>query len=210
MKTLSVTLLIILIATCSYANQKAITDTGEEIIIYNNGTWKYSTASEQNQSEIKFNKRTFKTSKGSSFLLKSTKNNTAYWLNTSKWAFSKVASEVEAAEYEFELKGKDLYGMAITEEIEISIKSLTDIAFTNAKEVAPDIKVLKKEYRIVNGMKVIYMEMEGTLQGMNITYFGYYYSDTSGSTQFVVYTGTNLVKKYKAEIDDFLNGLVTQ
>lgn len=209
MKILYVALLILLATTC-YASQKAITDTGEEIIIYSDGTWKYPTISKQNEGAIKINESTFKTPNGSSFLLKSTTNNTAYWVNTNKWVFSKTKDSTEATEYEFQLKGKDLYGMTITEETEIPVKSLTDIAFSNAQNVVQDIKILKREYRTVNGKKVIYMEMEGTMQGMNVTYLGYYYSDSSGSTQFLTYTGTNLVDKYKSEINDFLNGFVTQ
>ncbi len=209
MKTLYA-ILLILLATTIYASQKAITDTGEEIIIYSDGTWKYPNNSRQNAGPIKFNKNTFRRPKAASFLLKSKTNNSAYWINTHKWSFSKAKDKTEAAEYKFQLKGKDLYGMAITEEIEIPIQSLTDIAFSNAKDAASDIKLLKKEFRTVNGKKVIYMEMGGTLQGMKITYLGYYYSDASGTTQFLTYTGTNLVGKYKSEITGFLNGLVSQ
>lgn len=203
-------LLIVLLATTSYASQKAITDTGEEIVIYNDGTWKSLSNMEQKAGVIQFNKKIFNKPKDSSFLLKSTTNKSAFWINVKKWSFSKTAKDTEAAEYEFQLKGKDLYGMAITEEIEIPIQSLPDVALSNAQEVAPDIKILKKEYRIVNGKKVIYMEMGGTVQGMKITYLGHYYSDAYGTTQFLVYTAPNLVGKYKPEIDRFLNGLVTQ
>ena len=54
------------------------------------------------------------------------------------------------------------------------------------------------------------MEMKGTLQGIKFMYLGYYYSDDSGSTQFLAYTGSSLVGKYKSEINDFLNGFVVQ
>ena len=50
------------------------------------------------------------------------------------------------------------------------------------------------------------MEMEGTLQGTSFTYLGYYYSNETGTTQFITYTGTSLVKKYRSDIEDFLNG----
>jgi len=65
---------------------------------------------------------------------------------------------------------------------------------------------LKKEYRIVNGNKVIYMEMIGTIQSVKFKYLGYYYSNSSGSTQYLANTSTNLVDKYKTDINNFLNG----
>ena len=49
------------------------------------------------------------------------------------------------------------------------------------------------------------MQMDGTIQGIKFSYFGYYYSDKSGSTQLLVYTASNLADKYKIEIENFLN-----
>ena len=54
------------------------------------------------------------------------------------------------------------------------------------------------------------MEMKGTLQGINFMYLGYYYSDDAGSTQFIAYTASSLVSKYKSEIYNFLNGFRVQ
>ena len=99
--------------------------------------------------------------------------------------------------------------MAVTEAIEIDLTSLTDIALSTAKSVAPDTRIIKKEYRVVNNKKVIYMEMSGTIKSIKFTYLSYYYTSPLGSTQLVVYTGTNLVNKYKNEIGDLLNGLTT-
>ncbi len=208
MKKLFVIILFLLAAT-SYASQKAITDTGEEVILNSDGTWEYSDKAQKATKRIGINKKEFEKPRNSSFLLKSTKNNSAYWINTDKWVFKK-SKDRGAAEYTFQLKGKDLYGMAITEGVEIPLESLGNIALTNARKAAPDSKSVKQEFRIVNGKKVLYMEINGTIQGINFTYLGYYYSDASGVTQLVTYTGTNLVDKYKSEINNLLNGLVTQ
>ena len=209
MTRLIITLLSIFIATTGYAGQKAITDTGEEVILNSDGTWIFANNSSSTEEEIKINKTEFIRPSDSSFLLKSTKNDSAFWINSSKWSFKKATNNIEA-EYELQLKGNDLYGIIIAEGIHIPIESLAEIALTNAKNAAPDIKITKKEYRYVNGNKVIYMEMSGTMKGMKITYLGYYYSDESGSTQLLTFTGTSLVSKYQSEISDFLNGLVLQ
>lgn len=71
--------------------------------------------------------------------------------------------------------------------------NLIQLALENAKAVAPDAKITKQEYRIVNGNKVIYLEIDGTIQGINFKYLGYYYSNISGSTQYITYTGASLV-----------------
>ena len=142
-------------------------------------------------------------------MLKSSSNNSAFWINAKKWSFKKSKTNVEA-EYEFSLKGGDLHGMAITEGLEIPIEYLINIALENAQAEAPDAKIVSQEYRIVNGHKVIYLEISGTMYGISFTYFGYFYSDSSGTTQFIAYTGTSLADKYRSEINDFLNGLDKQ
>jgi len=208
MKKLLVTILVLL-ATTSYASQKAITDTGDEVILNSDGTWKYSDNAQGATKNIETSKKIFVKPKTSSFLLKSQTNKSAYWINTKKWSFRKAKLNDEA-EYEFRLKGSDLHGMSITEGVEIDIDYLANIALENAQDAAPDAKIVRQEYRIVNGHKVIYLEISGATQGIQFTYLGYFYSDSSGTTQLIVFTGTKVVDKYRSEIYDFLNGLVKQ
>lgn len=200
---------LVLLAATSYAGQEATTDTGEKVILNSDGTWVYAEKTPKPAQVIQTNRKKFEKPKDSSFMVKSTRNKSACWINSAAWSFKK-AQDNAAAEYQFQLKGKDLYGMIITEGIEIPLETLADTALANAQGAAPDAKRIMQEYRVVNGKKVIYMQMTGTIKGINFTYHGYYYSDASGSTQLVAYTATNTAGKYKAEILDFLNGLVTQ
>ena len=201
--------IFLLMVTNSYASQSAITDTGESVILNSNGTWTYAD-DHQNSNQttaISVNNESFVKPNESTFLLKSAKNDSAYWINPSVWSFKKSTS-IGAIEYEFSMKGKDLYGMAITEEMQIPLEMLAEAALGNAKKAAADAKITKKEYRNVNGKKLLYMEMSATLKGIPFTYVGYYYSDASGSTQLVTFTSTGLVPKYKSDIYSLLNGLI--
>jgi hypothetical protein len=200
---------VLFVATTSHAGQKAITDTGEQVILESDGTWAYAGKMQKQAQKIETNKMKFEKPQDSTFLLKSTKNNSAFWINPDKWSFKKPEKNT-AREYQFQLNGKDLYGMAITEEIEIPIESLADIALANARSAAPDARIVLKEYRVVNSRKVMYMEINGKIMGIDFTYFGYYYSNASGTTQFMTYTATKTVDKYKSQAIEFLNGLVTQ
>jgi len=210
MKKLLLLTVLSLFATTGHANQKAITDTGAEVILKSDGTWVYANAdAKPKDTAININNAVFSKSKNQTFQLKSTKNDAAIWLDPSKWSFRKPAATAPG-EYEFQLKGRDLYGMAITEGVQIGIEALADVALVNARSADPDAAVVKREYRVVNGRKLIFQELAGTIQSIPFTYLGYYYSDASGSTQFITYTGSNLVDKYRPEITEFLNGLVTQ
>ena len=202
-------LIICLLSITANAGQRAVTDEGNIVILNSNGTWQYESPGIIKQLEIKTNNAIFKKGSKSTFRLKSKKNKSSFWINPKKWSFKK-AEDVNQAEYDFQLPGTDLYGMAITEKIEIDLDNLCKIALENAKGAAPDSKIVIQEYRIVNGNKVMYMEIEGTMQGIKFKYLGYYYSDSFGSTQYITYTGSNLVDLYKQDIKKFLNGFSVQ
>lgn len=209
MKKLFLATLLLLVAFASHAAQKAVTDTGEQVILNGDGTWIYADKAQKTDQEIEVNNAKFEKPQASTFLLKSKRNKSSFWIDSSKWSFKKPDHDA-VIEYQFQLKGKDLYAMAITEGVEIPVDSLADIALTNAQGAAPDAKVVKKEYRTVNGKKVIYMEMKGTIKGINFTYLGYYYASSAGATQFIAYTATSAVTRYSSEIIELLNGLDVQ
>lgn len=205
-RTTAVTLALFTAATVINAEQKAVTGNGNEVILHDNGTWNYVNNKKQVVPKIKLNRNTFSKSKDATFLVKSKRNDSAFYINPQKWLFKKGNGGPK--EYIFQLKGKSLWGMAITEEITGNIEILANIGIENARKVDPNVQVVTKEYRTVNGLKVIYMEMKGAIKGIKFMYLGYYYADKSGVTQFVAYTSPNLVPKYRTEIDEFLNGLV--
>ncbi len=140
-------------------------------------------------------------------MLKSKKTDVAVWINPVKWTFTN-AKENPDAEYEFQLKNEDAYGLLITERIEIPLLSLRNIALENAKSAAPDIQIVNEEFRNVNGNKVLMLEMEGSIEGIELTYYGYYYSNENGTNQLITYTSQNLFSAYRRDLSDLLNGMV--
>ena len=189
-----------------YSQISAITNTGDEVILYDDGTWEY--VKEQIESQrILINNRKFEKSESSTFLVESKKLNIGIWIDPKMWKFSKD-KQSEVTELFFEHRKKDLYGMLITEKIQIPVEKLRGIALENARSAAPDTKVVKEEYRMVNDTKVLMMQMIGTIQGIKFTYYGYYYSNKNGTVQLVSYTGQNLFEEYKNDIEVFLNGFV--
>ena len=162
-KLIAGTLIVISsISTVLAAEQHAITGNGDEVILYDNGTWTYVGKDKPVKKAITFNHNKFIRSKSALFLVKSKKNNSGFYINPKKWSFKKGSG---VKEYRFKLRDKDVYAMAITEQIESTLDGLAFAAFVNAKNVAPDVKIIKEEYRIVNGNKIIYMEMSGSIRG---------------------------------------------
>jgi hypothetical protein len=201
-----VTSLFVLLSTVCFAQITAITSNGDEVVLYDNGTWKYANKEESQSEVVAENKTLYVKSKDATFPLKSKTVNAVINIDPKKWTFKK-GDDGAAAEYQLQMKAGDAYGMLITERIEIPIESLKKIAFDNAKNVAPDIAVVKQEYRTVNGTKVFFMQMNGTIQGIKFSYLGYYYSSTTGTVQFLTYTSQNLLSDYESELMALLNGI---
>ena len=194
-------------ANFSFAQIKGVTETGEEVILYENGTWKYSNQNDLHEKEVQTNSKIFRKNNESTFLLKSNKLNVGIYINPKKWSFKRATDNPEA-EYELQFKEGDLYGMVITEKVEIPLETLGIIALENGKKVAPDLKIVKKEYRIVNGIKVLLLQMNGTMKGIKISYYGYYFSNSNGTIQFIAFTSQKLIENFKSETEKLLNGIV--
>ncbi|MEP6794282.1 MAG: hypothetical protein ABJB16_08155 [Saprospiraceae bacterium] len=198
---------LIFFTISSYAQQSAVTQTGEQVTLYDDGTWTYVNKDSINADEILTNPEKFTRGEGASFLLKSTRLSIGCYLDPKKWSFKK-GEETEAAEYEINDIPTGLYGMMITEKLDLPLESLANIALDNARDAAPDVKVNKKEYRYVNGLKVLMMRMTGTIQGIKFSYYGYYYSTLNGATQFLVYSSEEIIDQHISDIEDLLNGFV--
>ncbi len=207
MKKLPLLLTFVFLSVMVMAQERAITSTGDEVILYDDGTWTYADGDKVDNEEIPLNPQSFKKAPGNTFLLKSKVFNVGFYINPSKWSFEKANSN-EDAEYELQLKGQDLYGMVITEKTEIPIETMRYIAIENARDIAPDIRIVEEEYRMVNGTKVLKLKLHGTMQGIKLAYYSYYYSNPNGTVQYVTYTSQSLMGTYEQEIEGLLNGFV--
>lgn len=204
--------ILIILAQATKAQEIAITDRGDSVLLFSNGTWDYYTNYknvEYELAEIKLNDQVFSKPKAS--VNKINGSNQAYeiWYDDRVWKRVPPGELNPEADVALKLIKGDVYAMVIYEELEIPMENLSQIALDNAVNVAPDMEMIDKEYRLVNNDSLICMRMDGTTQGMKIAYYSYYAANEKGSIQFHTFTGQNLLDKYKNEIEDLLNGLVT-
>jgi hypothetical protein len=205
-KSLLLSLMLILSLAAS-AQQKAITQTGEEVVLYNNGTWIYTHRDSLKTEEIPTSAGVFNKSINASFLLKSKRINIGCWIDPEKWKFQQAPVH-DPAEYELDHVNGNMYALMLTENLDIPVVSLGNIAIQNARDVAPDLTIIGKEYRMVNGKKVLMIRMVGTIQDIRFSYYGYYYAANGGATQFLVYSSEAFMEENLSEVEELLNGLV--
>ena len=192
----------------STAQTSAVTSTGDEVILYEDGTWKYADGKLPSEEEIPVNSKKFKKDKSSTFLIESSRVDLGFYINPKKWSFNKDSDINSEAEYELRLKDGDLYGMIISEKFEMPLTTLRDLAVENGRKVAPDLRIVNEEYRTVNGLKVLWLRMDGSMQGIKFSYYGYYYSGEEGTVQFITYTAQNMLEDYRNDCETLLNGFV--
>ena len=189
----------------------ALTERGDTVVLYANGTWDYMENHRlgyDKKEEIRTNPVTFSTPAASDRKINGSNQAYELWYDDSKWKRIPVGGLNPDADIALQYLEGDLYAMIIYEEVEIAMENLIEIALDNAIGVAPDIRAVDREYRQVNGNRLIWMQMDGTTQGMKMSYYSYYFSNAMGTCQFHVFSGQKLIEKYQKDIEDLLNGFV--
>jgi len=197
-------LLLILILGSTVVCQttvKARTDSGKEVILSPDGTWKYAPdASTSTTSTTVANKPA-----GATTLYKTPRGSFGIWYDNTKWLLKREPDE--SGRIEFKLRRGDAYALILIEEISIPLATLKEAALENAKAAAPDARIIFEETRTVNKQDVLCMKIDGTVKGIPFRYYGYYYGGKQGSLQLLTFTGQEIFSKYEQDLTDFLNGL---
>jgi len=212
MKKLIFSFLFLFSFLITHAQISALTETGRQVILFNDGTWKYSTENKENNKNkpdtIKTNPAKFSKSPAATFLVKSEKTNTGIFIDPDKWTFKPHLENETSPEYRFNFKSDDCFALLITEKTPFNLEIFPEIALKNAQKAAIDARITNQEYRLVNGNKVLFLEMSATIQGIKFKYVGYYFSNEKGSIQLLTYTSEATYKDTFSELETFLNGFV--
>tara|TARA_X000001036_G_scaffold405660_1_gene413795 strand:+ start:84 stop:734 length:651 start_codon:yes stop_codon:yes gene_type:complete len=192
-----------------FSDIKAVTETGDQVILNDNGTWQYLLDPIK---DIRVNPRLYLSSYYSDFLLKSKIIDIGVRLNPKKYTFNKGIGGDE--EYMFIHESDEVYGMIIPENI-IHINIFEDVELIkkiltyNASTVGKNTRINDIEYRNVNQNKLLYVTYQTEIDEYSFTYMVYVLSEPEiGFVQFQVYTYTDLIDVYSEEMEELLNGLV--
>ncbi|MEO1411899.1 MAG: hypothetical protein AAFW73_18565 [Bacteroidota bacterium] len=205
---------IVLYSVPLKAQTKAITERGDSVVLLEGGTW--YTAEEYRQllraeytsldtSAIAYQKPEVATKQevgeGGSYRA---------WYDGEQWESIDANLLNPQAELAFQYKGssEEAYGMTVYEAWEIPTAQLQKIAVQQANKMGSNLKVLEEEYRVVNGVTVLYTQLEATVSGLDLVYHYYFASQEGLSLQYIVFTGKSYAEKVESRIMDLLNGLV--
>lgn len=203
-------IIILLFAKTSIVNGqiKAVTERGDTVILNDNGNWAYKNfdSTRVNDDSLILNSKKFLKNNQATLFKKSKTINMGVYFDPTKWGFQKGGIG-ESSEFTFINKDKELNAMFLTETTEIELSSMPEIILINAQAAGPDIEITKKEYRIVNGLKILCLQLRGSVKGIKVKYLYYVFCNETGVVQFVAYSTP---KKFEANyliLEDLLNGL---
>ncbi|HMK65024.1 MAG TPA: hypothetical protein VK564_04465 [Thermodesulfobacteriota bacterium] len=184
-------------------NISATTEDGRKVILKKDGTYSFVESPKPLLSPgfLTFQKpdksKTVFKPKGDRFLI---------WYDASLWHEKKTDSEKP----EFSHKDGDVGAIIIAERVQLTLEAFRDIALKNARAAAPDARIIQEETRVVNGKSILCLKIQGTTQGIEFIFYGYYYAGKAGVIQHLTYAPINLYSEYEKDMTDFLNGLVIQ
>ncbi|MEM8583705.1 MAG: hypothetical protein AAGF87_05520 [Bacteroidota bacterium] len=213
--------LLFIAATALNAQVLAVTENGDTIYVYPNGTWSYDELDEMPIMEesglfeldenlvIDTISTHFKYASSSDKEVENANNQFVIKYNSDKWRRVPPASLNDDAEFAFEHKERDIWCVVIAEEIPIEMEALFSIAKNNmANFTGTGVEVLKAEVRRVNGSEVLRGVMRTESSGIPFLFDTYYFSNDKCSVQFTVWTSVNIWENQLEDIEELHNGFI--
>lgn len=219
MKNTILPVLLLLTSLYTYSQTRAVTELGDTIYVYDNGTWSYDLLEEAPEvNEFSFLDESIpldtisKSFTYSQTAKKQVENGFGMFkikYDDTKWRRVPPASLNDEAEFGFEAKDSDIWCIVISEETPIKPDLLFSIARQSIKEkMGTTPEVIKSELRTVNGHQVVRGAMKANISGIDFIFDTYYYSNDKGSVQFTTWTGETVWKREQENILEFLNGFI--
>ncbi|MPN10156.1 hypothetical protein SDC9_157451 [bioreactor metagenome] len=195
-----------------FSQTKALTENGKEVVLLENGTWKFVNESDAKSLEtISTNETLFEKSTDATFLIKSKKIDAGLFINPKKWKiWTNIPNTLRYAEYTFTLQNNLNNVMAVmsTENFPISnYRSLKEVLLSNIQNSADYFRLKESEYRTVNGLKVLYLRYAINTKGLDFEYAGYYFLNDEGYTAIVGLTSQRDFEKFLPDILTLINGI---
>ena len=204
------TLAVLLQSLTFIAQQRALTEDGKEVVLFDNGTWKFVNESDAKALETTItNNNLFEKSRNASFLMKSKKLDVGVYFDPKKWklATQNISPHVE---YFFTDRGntEGLFGFMMTEKVQIAtLKNLKELIIENVNRNVDFFRLKESEYRTVNGMKVLYIRYAANTKGMDFEYAGYYYINSDGYAGVVGFSSQKMFESNFDAIQELINGI---
>ena len=180
---------------------RAVTEGGRSVLLHNDGTWSYVEAPQASISPA----RTFKVPDTAIGKVSSRKVSMSVFYDPNLWVVEKLTDEI--AEFRFQLGDSEVYAYLMAEAGTFGLSAVRSGIIANAKKAAESFEVTEEGSAIVNGVQVQTLKARASMQGIDVTFYLYYWSGPKGRVQLCGYASSaDFDANFKA-ILDLMNGL---
>lgn len=123
--------------------------------------------------------------------------------DSSSW---KQESAGEAGTYQFNHSSGVAFVRILEEAAEIPASKMIDMALAHARNVDPKLIERRRGQRLVNGIPMLFVEFDGTVENVAATFFGHYYMGPSGTVQMLGWAVRDVTEVYLPKIEEFVSG----
>jgi|GEM_PF-1279476 len=198
----------------------AVTEEGDTIYVYSDGTWSFELDKPfepddifggaldiELQIDTILEKQFF--SKKADKEISTSIGQFDFKYENSIWKRVPPVEYNEDAEFAFEHRERDIWGILITEETEIGKENIFKIAIQSLEEnLKTEVQIINCQSINVNGSDLLRGTFAMQISGIDFVFDNYYFSDERGTTQFSVWSSSNMWKKYESTVKDFMSGLI--
>ena len=188
---------------------KGITEEGKDVVLFENGTWRFVNESDNETLEtIKTNPNIFTKDVEATFLMRSKKLDVGIFYNPKKWKLAN-RNPTKIIEYIFTDAKFPEEGVAImmSEKVPIpTLKNLKDIIISSVQKNVDYFRLKESEYRTVNGLKVLCLRYIANTKGIDFEYLGYYQILESGYSGIATFSMMKDFERFQPQFEEFLNG----
>jgi hypothetical protein len=213
-------LFLLSLCFCAATTAQVKTDTTIEITIKVKGTIKYKVGdstvklftihpdSLSNNDSIPLNPQNYEVPFAATYLYKSKMAGIGLYVDKDLWGI-KSCSMNESCEKKFLCKGENCFASLVTESTEdVALRDMEYFVLESALTNSPDAEITMKEFRMVNGIKVLCLGLKGSIKSLRFEGLTYIYTTENEIVQLWCYTTQKKFRKKLGIIERFLCGLV--
>ncbi|MDQ7090693.1 MAG: hypothetical protein Q9M50_08620 [Methylococcales bacterium] len=206
-------LLLISLSVQAKEGTDAVTEKGQGVVLYSNGTWAFKLEPTlplpvlkkvTQVKKIKTTKAVERVKKKP--VLKGKRN--AYKISYDDTLWVKTNSNNKDADIQLTHKKGNGYAMVIFDRTPVDLEALKKEVLITMRSVASKVEIISAEKKRVKGHQIMVLKINSVIEDLPFSYFNYYASGKWGTVQFVTYTATALMADYEADFKALLNGLV--
>jgi hypothetical protein len=193
-------------STATTKEIEATTNSGEKVTLHPDGTWNYKKilplpATPPGDYSIS------KPPSASTPLI-SKKKFATLWHDEDKWVTMEQTPHPLIEFFLIHMEGEAYATLSAERVSASSLQAFKELSQQMTERVTDSFQVIWEEERTINDKQFLAVKADVTVQGMDLTYYFYYWTGKAGNLVLSAWTGKNIFDEYSEDMMELFSGLV--